>query len=145
MKIILLQIVFILLSLQTDYTDIFDSDYTWAVKFIKRNRKLFIEKSSEYRADTAVITSVIFPEVLRYSIFKNYFETKGLELIYTKYGKKYADFSVGYFQMKPSFVESLEKHVPKTDGLSEEFGHIPIDNNTGERKRLFIKFFQVIK
>ncbi len=134
MLIILLQIILILSSFQTDYPDIYDSDYAWAVKFIKKNRKLFIEKSSEYRADTAVITSVIFPEVLRYSIFKDYFETKGLELIYTKYGKKYADFSIGYFQMKPSFVESLEKHVLETNELSDEFGHIPIHNHTGERK-----------
>ena len=134
MKIIILQIIFIISLFQTDYKDIFDTDYTWALKFIKRNKRLFIEKSSEYKADIAVITSVIFPEILRYSIFKDYFETKGLELIYTKYGKKYADFSVGYFQMKPSFVESLEKYVLKTKGLSEKFGHIPIFKDTRERK-----------
>lgn len=134
MYIILLQIILTFSSFQKDYTDIFDSDYTWAVKFIKKNRKLFIQKSSEYMVDTAVITSVIFPEILRYSIFKNYFETKGLELIYTKYGKKYADFSIGYFQMKPSFVEALEKYVHKTDGLSEKFDHIPKFNFTKEQK-----------
>jgi hypothetical protein len=31
--------------------------------------------------------------------------------MYTQFGKDYSDFSVGYFQMKPSFVESLENYI----------------------------------
>ncbi len=134
MSIILLQILLLLSSFQHEYTEIFESDYTWAVRFIKKNRRQFVEKSSQYMVDTAVITSVIFPEVIRYSIFKNYFETKGLEIIYAKYGKKYADFSIGYFQMKPSFVEALEKYASITDGLPEKFSHISKFSFSREKK-----------
>jgi hypothetical protein len=124
MQIFLIQIIILLSITQLDYREIYDYDYKWAVKFIKKNKRLIVRKASEYGSDTAVITSVIFPEVIRYSIFKDYFETKGLELIYVNYGKKYADYSIGYFQMKPSFVEKLEEYVIKTDMLNGKFEHI---------------------
>lgn len=35
-------------------------------------------------------------------------ETRALEVLYIQYGTPFADFSVGHFQMKPSFAESIE-------------------------------------
>ena len=61
MKILLLHLFFIISLYQTDYRDEFNYDYKWAVKFVKKNRKLIINKSSKYQADKAVIISVIFP------------------------------------------------------------------------------------
>ncbi|MDZ7876714.1 MAG: hypothetical protein U5L45_03545 [Saprospiraceae bacterium] len=58
--------------------------------------------------------SVVFPEVIRFNSFSNYIETKTLEWVYVDFGAEKADFSVGLFQMKPSFVEKLEK-VSKAD------------------------------
>ena len=48
------------------------------------------------------------PELIRYSLFRDYFETGALELLYTRHGSSGADFSIGPFQMKPSFAEGLE-------------------------------------
>ena len=134
MKILLLQFFFLISLFHTDYRDEFNFDYAWAVKFVKKHRKQIINKSYKYQTDTAVITSVVFPEVIRYSIFSNYFETKGLELIYVKYGKKYADFSIGYFQMKPSFVEKLEEYVKNSDVYNKKFRHITLYNSAKEKK-----------
>ena len=72
MKILLLQFFFFISLFHTDYRDEFNFDYTWAVKFVKKHRKQIINKSYKYQTDTAVITSVVFPEVIRYSIFSNY-------------------------------------------------------------------------
>jgi hypothetical protein len=34
-----------------------------------------------------------------------------LKVLYVQNGKGYSDFSIGYFQMKPSFIEQLESYV----------------------------------
>ena len=54
------------------------------------------------------VLSVGGPELLRYSMVSDFLETGVLELSYAEFGMDYADFSIGKFQMKPSFVEQLE-------------------------------------
>lgn len=56
------------------------------------------------------ILSVGFPEVIRWNEFQDVVEIASNKLMYTKYGHEYADFSVGIFQMKPSFVEAIEHY-----------------------------------
>lgn len=51
---------------------------------------------------------IVFPELMRYSALEDKMEVTGLMVLYTRLGKDYADFSVGHFQMKPSFVQNLE-------------------------------------
>jgi hypothetical protein len=55
--------------------------------------------------------SVVFPEAIRYSIISDYLETKSLEITYVYSGS--ADFSIGCFQMKPSFIEDIEETILK--------------------------------
>ncbi|MBN2612959.1 MAG: hypothetical protein JXB00_15495 [Bacteroidales bacterium] len=124
MKMLLVTILSLFINNQINYRTEFTFDYDWAVKFMTDNKELFLEKSQKYKTDNAIITSVVFPELIRYSIFKNYFETKGLELIYVQHGKDYADYSIGYFQMKPSFVEMLEDYVISNDSLLRIYSHI---------------------
>lgn len=51
------------------------------------------------------------PELMRYSMVSDFIETEILELSYVDHGLDYADFSIGQFQMKPSFVERLEAEI----------------------------------
>ncbi len=76
----------------------------WAKKQINPNAKNTDTEGGEALA-------VVFPETIRFSTFKDFFETKALENLYVKYGKQKADFSIGEFQMKPSFIEQLENFV----------------------------------
>ncbi len=137
MKFILVLLVSFFNILQNDYRTVFTFDYDWAVKFISENKETFLEKSQKYGSDTAIITSVVFPEIIRFSVFRNYFETKSLELIYVKHGKENADFSIGYFQMKPSFVEKLELYVQLNDSLRNKYGHIIQFKNENPEKIRF--------
>ena len=57
------------------------------------------------------VLAVVGPEWVRYSMVRDLMETKALEMGYIRFGAKAADFSIGPFQMKPSFVEDLEKEV----------------------------------
>ena len=104
-------LIITLLTASPEYDLIFDSDYKEALAFVKKNKVAFIEKSAEYHTDTSIVISTIFPELIRYSIFKDFFETKALELVYIELGSEYADFSIGRFQMKPSFIEKMEDFV----------------------------------
>lgn len=51
--------------------------------------------------------SIVFPELVRYSALRDKMEITLLKTLYINKGKEYANFSVGQFQMKPSFAESL--------------------------------------
>ncbi|NIK73232.1 hypothetical protein FHS56_000718 [Thermonema lapsum] len=52
--------------------------------------------------------AVVYPELLRYSLWRDEAEIYLLQQLYVRYGAGYANFSIGLFQMKPSFAETLE-------------------------------------
>ncbi len=55
------------------------------------------------------LLAIVYPEILRYSQLQDFIETTALEFSYLN-GSNRIDFSIGQFQMKPSFVESLLPH-----------------------------------
>ncbi len=54
------------------------------------------------------LQSIIFPEVMRYSQLKDGIETESLRTLYVQFGAEYANFSIGIFQMKPTFAQQVE-------------------------------------
>ena len=107
-----------------DYKTIFRNDYDNALQFMSDNYNLFLEYSSLYNTDPEIIMSVLFPEAIRYSIIRDYLETKSLELAYVYAGT--ADFSIGYFQMKPSFAESIEQMVREKGKMLDKYDSLLI-------------------
>ena len=97
---------------RTDYRLIFGGDYVNALKMIESN-SWWADTLSKDGLDPGFTFSVIFPELIRYSSIADYIEIKGLEVLYVQYGRDYADFSVGLFQMKPSFAEQIESDILK--------------------------------
>jgi len=55
--------------------------------------------------------SIGAPEVSRYEEIRDLLETEILEIAYVDHGLVAFDFSIGHFQMKPSFVERLEREI----------------------------------
>lgn len=64
------------------------------------------------------VKAVIFPELIRYNAIQDKIETFALESLYIQYGKDYANFSIGQFQLKPSFAEAIEIDFLKLFGTS---------------------------
>jgi hypothetical protein len=93
---------------KTDYKKVFGSKYTWAVDWLKQNDELIHEYASAFSIPDKELKAIVFPELIRYNTFFNALEIESLKYLYVKEGKSYADFSVGYFQMKPSFGEMIE-------------------------------------
>jgi len=82
------------------------NDVDQAVKYLSAKfGEVLIEEENVFALLVAA------PELIRYSYFQNFLETAGLELLYVQYGADGADFSIGPFQMKPSFIEELEQQV----------------------------------
>jgi hypothetical protein len=52
--------------------------------------------------------SLVFPEVMRYNSLKDGIETESLRTLYVQFGQEYANFSIGIFQMKPTFAVQVE-------------------------------------
>lgn len=110
-------------------------DYMQGIKYLKKNRKTFnriLKGDSEKRA---IIISVVFPEIVRYSSIKDLFETKSLEIGYVSRGAEFIDYSVGRFQMKPSFVESIEFSVRTSEILSDKYPDIIAYKNNNKKAR----------
>jgi hypothetical protein len=83
--------------------------YQQALAYLEANKALIRQELPAKQA--AAILAIGFPEMVRHHLFKDFIETKILEALYIRYGSTYADFSIGIFQMKPSFIEALEDLV----------------------------------
>ena len=138
---ILLSILFFAFKPKIDFRSHYNTDYESALEFLKGENKAFNFVAHKYKLDKKLLQSIIFPELLRYNLFQNFIETKALELLYINGGTEAADFSIGSFQMKPSFVEKLE-HLAAADENSNwaenyfelcSYGNIDLKSQRKER------------
>ncbi len=83
--------------------------------------------SCVFNQNAIPVLAIVGPEWVRYSMVRDLMETKALELAYVRFGPKAADFSIGPFQMKPSFVEALEKEMENSCLLSATAAY-PVEN-----------------
>ena len=84
-----------------------------ALTFFSKHQKEICQLQDSYGVDSREVLAVVYPELLRYNFFRDALETKALELIYVNFGSREADFSIGHFQMKPSFIERMEQIIRK--------------------------------
>lgn len=102
----------------------FGDSFTEALQFYDFQKDDFEIFFSKYGIDPALASAVVFPEVIRYNRFRDFMETTALEIAYVNGGKSVADFSIGRFQMKPSFVEMLENELQLDDSLGIQFAEL---------------------
>lgn len=106
-----------------NYEKIFP-EYSHATSFIKLKNAEFNKIKNTAENKKNMMLSIIFPELIRYSLFRDFFETKSLELGYVEYESKLVDFSIGRFQMKPSFVKKLEEYVKDSENLAKKYSRV---------------------
>lgn len=127
-----------------DFATIFGEDYQKAMTFCTTHKSKIETKAKTYKIPANQLTAIVFPELIRYSTFQNFFETKALEYVYVQQGSKVADFSIGHFQMKPSFVEALEGAIIKDEHLKKHFHHllIPTSYTLSQQREIRLKRLQ---
>lgn len=79
-----------------------------AVECVTEHGQMWSEIFAEFDLDVRECEAIVFPELLRYSSLHNCIEQGAVRALYVQGGKQSADFSIGMFQMKPSFVEKIE-------------------------------------
>ncbi len=67
-----------------------------------------------------IVFAIVAPEAGCYNSLTDYFETAAVKKGYPSSGSP--DYSIGLFQMKPSFAESLENEVAKDSALKSKYG-----------------------
>lgn len=87
----------------------------------------------EYGVPCDVAEAVVFPELIRYSLFRDKMETGAVKALYVSGGTAQCDFSIGPFQMKPSFAETLEKRWMRS-GLARQY-NLFFDTKDSENAR----------
>jgi hypothetical protein len=94
-------------SQSLDYRDIFGEDWKKAEAFEKENRSWIEPILIKNHISYPEAISIVFPELVRYSALRDKMEISLLKTLYVNLGEEYADFSIGVFQMKPSFAETI--------------------------------------
>ena len=122
--------------LKNAYDKIFPEDFHSAMVFLKKNEQNFSLIAKKFNQDKELLKAIVSPEIMRYSVVQDLLETSALEILYCKYGSTAADFSVGKFQMKPSFVESLEFEIKKDKDLHNQYRFLLLpEKNTEKQNR----------
>jgi hypothetical protein len=98
---------FVFAQAQEDYEKIFSADYEKALQFLDEEKWMNAMILS-YGLKPKEVKAVGFPELIRYNFLQDKIETFAMESLYIQYGRHYANFSIGQFQIKPSFAENVE-------------------------------------
>lgn len=94
-------------SQSENYQVLFGDDWKKAETFEKENRRWIEPILAKNHVPYKLAIAVVFPELVRYSALKDKMEIGLLKTLYVNLGNEYADFSIGIFQMKPSFAETI--------------------------------------
>jgi hypothetical protein len=103
-------------SQSVNYRDLFGDDWEKARTYEKENRKWMKPVFAENRIPYPLAIAIIYPELVRYSALRDKMEITLLKALYVNLGEEYANFSIGVFQMKPSFAELLCDQGPAVLG-----------------------------
>ncbi len=124
-----------------DYREIFGTEYEYAVSTIGQSS--WPDSLARHGIDPAFALAIVFPELIRYSSISDYIEVKAIEVLYVRYGKDYADFSIGHFQMKPAFAEHIEADILqyRLEDHHPELSHLhpSVVDSIGIRKERIIR------
>lgn len=105
-----------------DYRLVFGEDWKKAEQYVKDNRTWMESILKRNHIPYPLAIAVIFPELVRYSALRDRMEITLLKALYINLGDQYANFSVGRFQMKPSFAAAIREQaqtvMPRRSGIS---------------------------
>jgi hypothetical protein len=94
-----------------NYAEIFDGDWQKALTFIEENNSWLKPALASHNIPWNEAVAIVFPELVRYSALLDKMEITMLKTLYRNLGEEYANFSIGVFQVKPSFAEDIQTRV----------------------------------
>lgn len=121
-------------SLTQDVEPALSQAWTEASQYADSRKEAWNEIWTAFEVPADVAEAIVFPEMLRYSIWQDQLETSAVKGTYVSMGSQGFDFSIGRFQMKPSFVERLEKRWMKSAFPSQYEAYFDTDNTRMARR-----------
>lgn len=122
----------------------FPKEANGALEYFETHREIQKElKHYLSNEENNIALAIVAPEVSMYSLVEEFVEYKTMCMFYILYGS--ADFSIGCFQMKPSFAEVIEQRITIRKEL-KKFSKLLIksDNEREERKIRLDRLMQPI-
>ena len=121
-----------------NYQKVFGSDWSQAEQFVREHCAEWKPIFEEFEVDADIATAIVFPELIRYCRWQDAIETAAVNGLYISGGKEKANFSIGRFQMKPSFAEEIDEEWNKSK-LSLEFNFLFDTRDTSDARRNRLK------
>jgi hypothetical protein len=103
------------------YCTLYPKECKFTSNFFDENKEKFEEAAKLTGLSPSFIFSIVAPEVSQFSFFYDKLETHSLKVMYVQGGHEYANFSIGFFQMKPSFIEKIEQAVQSDTLLKKRY------------------------
>ena len=103
-------------SQSINYRELFGDDWKKAQVFEKENRSWMEPLLAKNHISYPLAIAIVFPELVRYSALRDKMEITMLKTLYVNLGEDYANFSIGRFQMKPSFAEIIREESQAVSG-----------------------------
>lgn len=121
---------------QNSYSKIYNGEFQKTIQFYYSYRKSFEKTADKIKLSPAFLFSIVAPEISQYSSIYNEAELYSLKVMYTQYGKDYSNFSIGYFQMKPSFIESIEEFITTNPKELKKYTYLAIQDPQSKSSRI---------
>ena len=120
-----------------NYPKLFGNDWTSAINYVKEHHDEWSREFEQFDVDARLAVAIVFPELIRYSMWQDEIERAAVNGLYVSKGTDGANFSIGRFQMKPSFAEEIEQEWNRSS-LSKEYGFVfnLQQNNEARRSRI---------
>ena len=120
-----------------NYPKVFGNDWTSAINYVKEHHDEWSREFEQFDVDPRLAVAIVFPELIRYSMWQDEIEHAAVNGLYVSKGTDGANFSIGRFQMKPSFAEEIEQEWNRSS-LSKEYGFVfnLQQNNEARRSRI---------
>jgi hypothetical protein len=120
-----------------NYPKVFGNDWTSAINYVKEHHDECSREFEQFDVDPRLAVAIVFPELIRYSMWQDEIERAAVNGLYVSKGTDGANFSIGRFQMKPSFAEEIEQEWNRSS-LSKEYGFVfnLQQNNEARRSRI---------
>lgn len=135
MKLIALLIAGSCLS-QMNVERFFGRDYVVATVEMAKLSNQIASVANEYNVDVDLVKCIVFPEIIRNSLLSGLVEEKVLELSYVQFGSNVVDFSIGKFQIKPSFASKIEELIESNAGLKKRYVKLLISQKNKRTQRI---------
>lgn len=120
-----------------NYPKVFGNDWTSAINYVKEHHDEWSREFEQFDVDPRLAVAIVFPELIRYSMWQDEIERAAVNGLYVSKGTDGANFSIGRFQMKPSFAEEIEQEWNRSS-LSKKYGFVfnLQQNNEARRSRI---------